>query len=172
MSWSLKFLSKHFFSIMNFFFSCSIDLFATAATQKEKEISDESEKKESDEFINIQLISLKINDSFSRSKKINSENLNIIAMKKKIIAKLEILNKNLMKQFLTKIKLSINKRKTTDSSNNSLNLSFTMMFCEKRQMTHTKEQRKFKTSKNSTTRRKPFAYKRRKVNDNFDSKNY
>ena len=98
-----------FFDHESFSFSCSTDLFAAAAAQKEKKINDESEKEESDEFINTQFISSKTNDLFSRSEKINSKNLNIVAMKKRIIAKLEASNKNLIKKFLIKIKFLINK---------------------------------------------------------------
>ena len=123
----------------SFLFPCLIDLLTATAAQKEKKINDESEEKESDKLINTQLISSKTNDSFSKSKKVNSKNLNIIAMKEKIIAKLKTSNKNLMKQFLIKIKFSINKRKTTDSSDSSSNLSFMMMFREKRQTTHTRK---------------------------------
>ena len=66
-------------------------------------------RKKNNKFINTQLISSKTNDLFNRLKKINLKNLNIIAMKKRIIAKLKTSNKNLIKQFLIKIKFSINK---------------------------------------------------------------
>ena len=122
-------------------------------------------------FTNTQLTSSKTNDSFSRSKKINSKNLNIVAMKKRIIAKLKASNINLMKQLLIKIKSQINKRKTTNSFDNNSNLSFTMISREEKQTTHIKNQKKFRISRNSTTRRESFAIKRRKVNDDFDSKN-
>ena len=126
-----------FFDHEFFFLLCSTDLSATTAAQKKKKINDESEKKESDEFINTQLISLKTNDSFNRSKKINLKNLNIVAMKKRIIVKLKVSNKNLMKKLLIKIRSSINKRKITGSSDSNSDLSFIIMFYERKQTTHT-----------------------------------
>ena len=139
MSWNLKLLSKHFFSIISFFFFMFNWFIRNNNNTKRKKNKRRKREKKNNEFINTQLISLKTNDLFNKLKKVNSKNLNIIAIKKKIIAKLKILNKNLMKEFLIKIKLLINKQKTTNSSNNNSNLSFTMMFCEKEQMTHTKE---------------------------------
>ena len=150
--------------------SCSIDLLAAAAAQEEKKTSDESEKK-SEMLTNTQFTSSKTNDSFSKSKKINSKNLNIAAMKKRIIAKLKASNKSLMKQLLVKIKSQINKRKAADSFDNSSNLSFTMISREKKQTTHTRSQKKSRISRNSTTKRESSAIKRRKVSDDFDSKN-
>ena len=94
------FVKTFFFDHEFFSFLCSIDLFATAAAQEEKKTNNKNEKKENDVLINTQFILSKINNLFSKLKKINSKNLNIIAMKKRIIVKLKTSNKSLIKQLL------------------------------------------------------------------------
>ena len=165
-------------------FSYSANLLkAAAAAQKEKKIldddDDEDSEDENSELNNTQLTSSKTNDSFDDLKTINLKikNLNIAAMKEKIIVKLKKSNKSLVKQLLIKMQLSSQikarvvskKRKVMKSSDSSLEQSFIVISREEGLTTHTREQRKLRISRNSTIERDPDVCKRRKVSDSSNS---